>query len=104
MRFARCHSLASRDPFSQSSVVRSDRLMSIVLAWQESYDRVCAEPIQKVSNDLGLSDVGLANVSRRYGIPVPPRGYLAKRQAGHSPRKAPLPSQPPEGYSDKIQF
>jgi hypothetical protein len=78
--------------------------MSIVLSRQELYDRVRAEPIQKLSKEFGLSDVGLAKVCRRYGIPVPPRGYWAKKQAGHNVPKAPFSSAPPEGCADTIQL
>jgi hypothetical protein len=56
--------------------------MPIHLSRQELYDRVWAAPIQKLSSEFGLSDVGLAKLCRRYNIPVPPRAYWAKKQAG----------------------
>ena len=57
--------------------------MSIAISRKDLYERVWAEPIQKVSKDYGLSDVGLAKICRRYNIPIPPpRGYWAKKQAG----------------------
>ena len=49
--------------------------MPIVISRKDLYERVWAEPIQKLSKEYGLSDVGLAKVCRRYNIPIPPRGY-----------------------------
>lgn len=78
--------------------------MSIVLSRKELYDRVWSEPMQRLSKEFGLSDVGLAKTCRRYAIPVPPRGYWAKQQAGHKVRQAPLPANAPAGYGDKIKI
>lgn len=78
--------------------------MSIVLTRKELYDRVWTEPMQKLSKDFGLSDVGLAKTCRRYAIPVPPRGYWAKKQAGHAVRQTPLPAHAPAGCGDTIEI
>jgi len=42
--------------------------------------------------ELGISDVGLAKACRRHAVPVPPRGYWAKVQAGHKPPRLALPT------------
>ena len=60
--------------------------------------------MQRLSKEFGLSDVGLAKTCRRYAIPVPPRGYWAKRQAGHKMRQTPLPANAPAGYGDRIEI
>lgn len=78
--------------------------MSIVFTRKELYDRVWSEPMQRLSKEFGLSDVGLAKTCRRYAIPVPPRGYWAKKQAGHKVRQTPLPANGPAGYRDEIEF
>lgn len=57
----------------------------------ELYELVWKAPMTKVSMDLQLSGVGLAKVCRRYGIPVPPRGYWAKLKAGQKPKRVELP-------------
>src|SRR5262245_5050183 len=89
----------------ENSAARAyDRAMSIQITRRDLYDRVWAEPIQKLSKEFGLSDVGLAKVCRRHGIPVPPRGYWAKKQAGHNVRKAPFSSEPPERCADTIHL
>jgi hypothetical protein len=78
--------------------------MSIVVTRTELYDRVWAEPIQKLSSEFGLSGVGLAKLCRRYNIPVPPRGYWAKKQAGKRAQQPPLPAEGRKGYGDKVRL
>lgn len=43
-----------------------------------------------VAKEYGLSDRGLAKLCERNGIPVPPRGYWAKKKAGYKVIKPPL--------------
>ena len=71
---------------------------------KELYDRVWAEPIQKLAKEYGLSDVGLAKVCRRHAIPVPPRGYWARKHAGQRVTRTALPPSAPKGYGDTIQL
>lgn len=78
--------------------------MLIRITRKELYDRVWAEPIQKLSKEYGLSDVGLAKICHRYNIPVPPRGYWAKQQAGKRVSKPSLPPDGRKGYGDEIRL
>jgi hypothetical protein len=78
--------------------------MPILLSRQELYDKVWNSPIQKLSKEFGLSDVGLAKVCHRYAIPVPPRGYWAKVRAGKSVSKLPMPLATPMGVREPIEF
>lgn len=78
--------------------------MPILLSRQELYDKVWNSPIQKLSKEFGLSDVGLAKVCHRYAIPVPPRGYWAKVRAGKSVSKLPMPLAAPMGPEEPIEF
>jgi hypothetical protein len=57
---------------------------------EELYRLVWSTPIQKLSKQFGLSDVGFAKVCARVEVPRPPRGYWAKIASGHKPRQAPL--------------
>jgi len=59
---------------------------------KELYDRVWAEPMTKVAKSYGISDVGLAKLCRRNDIPIPPRGYWARKQAGYKVGVTSLPS------------
>lgn len=74
-----------------------------VLSRQELYDLVWSTPIAAVAKDLAISDVGLAKICRRHGIPHPGRGYWAKKAAGKPVRPAKLPPLP-TGVSETIRF
>jgi hypothetical protein len=76
--------------------------MSIALTRKALYDRVWAEPMQKLAKAFGLSDVALAKTCRRYNIPVPPRGHWAKKQAGRAAPQPPLPTEAPKRLGDKV--
>lgn len=63
----------------------------IALTRETLYEQVWTEPIVRVASRLGLSGRGLGKLCARYQIPVPPRGWWAKKQHGHRVSKAPLP-------------
>lgn len=65
--------------------------MSVTLTQKELYDRVWKEPVDTLAKYYGLSNVGLGKACRRHAIPVPPRGYWARKAAGQRPRRPPLP-------------
>jgi hypothetical protein len=77
--------------------------MSIVtLTRQQLYDRAWTTPIDTLATELGLSGRGLGKVCARHDIPVPPRGYWAKKAFGKHPIKPALPS--PGTYGQRIAF
>lgn len=58
---------------------------------EELYKKVWERPVQIVAKDFGMSDVGLAKICRKLFIPLPGRGYWAKKAAGKKvPAKAAL--------------
>lgn len=57
---------------------------------QEMYDLVWSTPIQKLAEQFGISDRGLAKTCQRHQVPVPGRGYWAKIEAGQPANKTPL--------------
>lgn len=63
----------------------------IVLTREELHARVWAQPMAVVAPTLWISDVGLRGRCIAMQIPVPPRGYWAKRNAGQRVRQPPLP-------------
>lgn len=72
------------------------------LTRKELYDRVWSTPVKKLAPTLGLSDVGLSKICRRFNIPVPPRGYWAQLAFGKAVERASLPdpsSNPRIGWS-----
>lgn len=58
------------------------------------YDMVWSEPLTVLSKRFGYSDVGFAKSCRALDIPIPPRGYWAKRAAGKAPPRPSLPKRP----------
>jgi hypothetical protein len=72
-----------------------------VLSRQALYDRIWAEPVRTVAQELGLSDVGLKKICHKADIPVPERGYWAKLRAGQAVKPASLPPRGP-GMPDAV--
>ena len=60
---------------------------------EELYEEVWSVPLTQLCAKYGLSDNGLRKVCKRLNVPVPRRGYWAKVEAGHKPRKTPLPKE-----------
>jgi hypothetical protein len=52
----------------------------------------------KLADQFGLSDVGLKKICRKNHIPVPYRGYWARKEAGQKPQKILLP----KGFPDVV--
>src|SRR5689334_23280334 len=66
------------------------------------YERVWATPIALLAQEWGLSDVGLAKLCKRHEIPRPQRGHWAKKAAGQTVTKDPLP-RPTEDWEIAIE-
>jgi hypothetical protein len=75
---------------------------TLTLTRQQLYDRAWTTPIDTLARELGLSGRGLGKLCARYNIPVPPRGYWAKRAFGKRVAKPSLPT--PDTYEQKISF
>lgn len=65
------------------------------------YARVWEKPMTQLSKEFGLSDVGLAKICRKSGIPLPERGYWAKVAAGYRGAKRALPRK---DYDPEIEI
>jgi hypothetical protein len=63
----------------------------VVLTRQELFYRIWTTAMRHVGPDLGVSDVGLKKICKRFNIPTPPLGYWAKKEAGKAPKRPPLP-------------
>lgn len=61
------------------------------LSRHQLYEQVWSKPMTQLSKEYGLSDVGLAKICRKHGIPLPERGHWAKIQAGYKVVKKALP-------------
>ncbi len=59
------------------------------------FDQVWAEPVTHVAKRMGISGVALAKICRRMSIPLPGRGYWARKAVGKAPPKPTLrPGKP----------
>ena len=70
------------------------------LTREELYSLVWAKPMTEVGQDFQISDRAMAKICARKQVPVPPRGYWAKKNAGKTVPKPPLPEfvvKPPKG-------
>jgi hypothetical protein len=67
----------------------------------ELYAMVWKTPMHTLAPEFGISDVGLAKLCRRNGIPLPPPGYWAKVRFGKRVRRPPLP-KPSQGQREDL--
>ena len=62
----------------------------IRLTRAELYEKVWTTPVRTIAKEFGMSDVGLAKICRKHGIPIPPLGYWRKTETGHKVVRPPL--------------
>lgn len=62
--------------------------MAIELTREELFNQVWERPMMKVAADFGISDVALKKICDKHRIPVPGRGYWAKKAAGKKVERA----------------
>jgi hypothetical protein len=67
------------------------------------YEMAWSQPIQSLAKSLSLSDRGLAKICAAANIPVPARGYWAKKQAGKRVDQIRLPARG-LGQSDTLHI
>ena len=65
------------------------------LTRQALYELVWSKPMKTLAAEHGISDVGLKKVCAKAAIPVPERGYWAKRAADRPTRQPPLGPRDP---------
>src|SRR5688572_1238573 len=65
--------------------------MRVTFTRESLYQAVWSKPITSLAYDLGLSDRGLSRLCERHEIPVPSRGYWAKKAVGQRVEPEPLP-------------
>lgn len=62
--------------------------MPIQLTREELFNQVWERPMTKVAADYGISDIALKKICDKHRIPVPGRGYWAKKAAGKKVERA----------------
>src|SRR5262245_33371845 len=65
---------------------------------EELYALVWDKPMREVARMVGVSDVALAKTCRSMGIPLPGRGYWARKASGQKLDQTPLPKRAPEQH------
>lgn len=65
---------------------------TVVYQREKLYEEVWAEPVDLVAKRYEVSGVALAKVCRKLGVPLPGRGYWARKRAG---QKLQVPKLPP---------
>lgn len=71
------------------------------LTREQLYEMVWSEPLKVLGPNFGISDVALKKTCHKAAIPVPERGYWAKRQAGKPCIQQSLPPRPP-GLAEEV--
>lgn len=61
---------------------------------EELHAQVWSLPMRSLAKSMGISDVALAKRCKAANIPVPPRGWWARKEAGKAVKIEPLPPQP----------
>src|SRR5262245_33771739 len=86
------------------SDLTSEAELPEVISCEDLYALVWSEPMSRLSRRFGVSDVGLAKACTRMMIPVPGRGYWAKREVGTAPRPTRLPTLPSSAGPEKREI
>jgi hypothetical protein len=73
-------------PFAPKEWLR--RLAAFIWEWMGEYFQA-SQPMQKLAKEYGISDVGLAKVCKKLYVPLPGRGYWAKKAAGKTLERKP---------------
>lgn len=58
---------------------------------EKLYREVWKNPVTKVAEQYGVSDVAIHKICKNLNVPTPPLGYWAKIRAGAKIEKTPLP-------------
>lgn len=61
---------------------------------EELHELVWSQPMRTLAASMGISDVALAKRCRAANVPVPPRGWWARKEAGKAVKIEPLPPLP----------
>lgn len=72
----------------------ANKSVTHTLTRDELYALVWQTPVATLAQQFGVSGRGLGKICRRLHVPVPPRGYWARKAAGQPITTIPLPAAP----------
>jgi hypothetical protein len=75
----------------QSTGKENQEHSHLSLSREQLYELVWSKPMQHLAKDYGVSDRAMAKFCARMQVPVPPRGYWARKRAGNKVDRPPLP-------------
>jgi hypothetical protein len=78
-----------------------ETFLSLVITRQQLYAEVWVDPVIKVAERYGVSDVAVAKWCSRMNVPRPGRGYWARKSAGRWVKQLPLPESR-TGYEEYV--
>lgn len=67
---------------------------ALAVTREELHRQVWSQPMRTLASSMGISDVALAKRCKAANVPVPPRGWWARKAAGKPVKVAPLPPLP----------
>ena len=70
---------------------------------EDLYKLAWTSPVSEIAARLGVSDVALAKLCRRAGIPIPGRGYWQRSESGQAAEPTPL-REPPKGLPELLRI
>ncbi len=76
----------------QSTGKENQERSHLSLTREQLYELVWSKPMQHLAKDYGVSDHTMAKLCARNQVPVPPRGYWARKNSGYKVVRPPLPA------------
>jgi integrase len=70
---------------------------------EDLYRLVWTSPVSEIAAHLGVSDVALAKLCRRAGVPIPARGYWQRAESGQAVEPTPL-REAPKGLPEWLRI
>lgn len=75
----------------KNSTSQREEPVALRLTREQLYELVWSEPMSRLRNAIGISDVAIAKHCRKAGVPIPERGYWNKLHAGKKVAQTALP-------------
>src|SRR5688500_13840779 len=68
-----------------------NRHETVSMSRDDLYEHVWSKAASRLANDWGISDVAIAKLCKKHGVPKPPLGYWSRIKHGQKIRRPRLP-------------